>query len=125
MLRRQAVLDRHRDAADRLDDMLQVVVIHRQIAEHHPATVNPEDHWKIRRPFRRVDVHFLPWVAWLGVGDVPLHVEFRRSGGGRLGLRLRQCERRKEEHGEEEDELLHSGLNFNLTVAPSRVVYQG
>src|SRR5205823_3722600 len=38
----------------------------RPVARLPASAVNPEDHWQIFRILRRVDVHFLPWVGWLG-----------------------------------------------------------
>ena len=67
----------------------------RPVARLPAPAVNPEDHRQFFRTLRRVNVHFLPRVGWLGVGDVPLHVEFGLCGGGGLGLRQRQHEWRK------------------------------
>src|SRR5688572_4939221 len=68
----------------------------RLVARLPAAAMNPEDYRQILRTLRRIDVHFLPWVGWFSVRDVPLHVERSPCGGAGLGLRQRQSERRKQ-----------------------------
>src|SRR5207237_8624395 len=55
-------------------ERLRLYLNARLVARLPAPAVNPEDHRQVFRTLRRVEVHFLPWVGWIGVGDVPLHV---------------------------------------------------
>src|SRR5688572_12012874 len=76
------------------------------IARYPAAAVNPEDHREILRTFGRVDVHPLPRAGWLGVGNVPLHIDLGWRGDA-LGLRQRWCERCKGQEGEKRGKWFH------------------
>ena len=69
--------------------------------------MNPEDHREILRTRWPGDIHFLPWVGWLGAGDVLLHDKFGLCGDCGLGLCQHQRERREKQHGENGSELFH------------------